>query len=286
MDPAEKLLTIGQFATLHGINKKTLMWYDEIGLFRPAAVRPENGYRCYSYRQSPVLETILLLRELDVPLPEIQEFMKHRSAGHMKRLLEEKLADLDLQLMHLTAVRKNLSNRLLDMETLLAMDLSEISIVEKEERCLVTVDINSSTTYEQEVELITAQTAKYGLGRLHDASYGSMIPVKSLLSGDFDHYTKLFIEIPFLSQETGPRGQADEGLHIRPAGQYLRAFHRGSWDQIPGRYQDILAWADDHGLTLSGFSCEKGINEDVIDRIGDYIVQIEIPVKEPPIRTQ
>ena len=26
-----KLFTIGQFAALHGINKKTLMWYDEIG---------------------------------------------------------------------------------------------------------------------------------------------------------------------------------------------------------------------------------------------------------------
>ena len=24
-----KLFTIGQFAALHGINKKTLMWYDE-----------------------------------------------------------------------------------------------------------------------------------------------------------------------------------------------------------------------------------------------------------------
>ena len=33
------LFTIGQFAALHGINKKTLMWYDEIGLFCPAVVK-------------------------------------------------------------------------------------------------------------------------------------------------------------------------------------------------------------------------------------------------------
>ena len=33
--------------------------------------------------------------------------------------------------------------------------LSEISIVEKEERCLVTVDVDQDTTFEQEVELIT-----------------------------------------------------------------------------------------------------------------------------------
>ncbi len=41
-------------------------------------------------------------------------------------------------------------------ETLLTMDLSEISIIEKEERCLVTVDVNRETSFEEEVELITA----------------------------------------------------------------------------------------------------------------------------------
>ena len=43
MEKKRKMLTIGQFAALHGINKKTLMWYDEIGLFRPAMIHPENG---------------------------------------------------------------------------------------------------------------------------------------------------------------------------------------------------------------------------------------------------
>ena len=57
-----KLFTIGQFAALHGINKKTLMWYDEIGLFKPAFIHEENGYRLYSYYQSTELEVILLLR--------------------------------------------------------------------------------------------------------------------------------------------------------------------------------------------------------------------------------
>ena len=79
MEKKSKLLTIGQFAALHGINKKTLMWYDEIGLFKPAAINPANGYRCYNYLQSPILETILLLRELDVSISEIQNFIKNRS---------------------------------------------------------------------------------------------------------------------------------------------------------------------------------------------------------------
>ncbi len=265
-----KLLTIGQFAALHGINKKTLMWYDEIGLFKPASINPENGYRYYNYHQSPILETILLLRELDVSITEIQTFMKNRSAKNLKCLLDEKIAELDLQLMHLQAVKKTLSNHRQDMSTLLTMDLSEISIIEKEEHCLITVDIDHDITFEEEVELITAETSRYRLGRLHDASYGSMIPVTSLLTGNFNNYTQLFIEIPVLKHK--------KGLHIQPKGIYLRAFHKGSWDKLPLRYQEILAYARKQGLVLSGYSYEKGINEAVIDQIEDYIVQIEIPV--------
>ena len=79
MTGKSKLLTISQFAAMHGINKKTLMWYDETGLFKPAAINPANGYRYYNYHQSPILETILLLRELDVPIGEIRSFLENRS---------------------------------------------------------------------------------------------------------------------------------------------------------------------------------------------------------------
>ncbi len=269
MNEKGKMLTIGQFAALHGIHKKTLMWYDEVGLFRPAAVNPENGYRCYNYHQSPVLETILLLRELDVSIPEIQEFLKHRSAESLKCLLEEKTAKLDQTILHLQALRNTLLGHHRDMVTLLTMDLSEITLVEKEECGLVTVKIDKETSFEKEVELITAETAKYRLGRLHEASYGSMIPVASLRAGEFDNYTRLFIELPFLPPK--------EGLHMQPKGTYLRAFHKGGWDELPRRYQEILEFAGKQGLVLSGYSYEKGINETVAERIEDYIVQIEIP---------
>ncbi len=270
MNKKDKLLTIGQFAAMHGINKKTLMWYDETGLFKPAVTNPDNGYRYYNYHQSPVLETILLLRELDVSIHEIQVFMKNRSAANLKGLLEEKIKALDMQITHLQAVRTTLCTHHQNMDTLLTMDLAEISIVEKEAHCLVTVDVDQNTSFEQEVELITAETEKYQLGRLHKASYGSMISVDSLLNGRFEDYSKLFIEIPFLPYQAG--------LHIMPSGSYLRAFHKGNWDGIPKRYQEILGYAEEHNLNLHGFSYEMGMNENVIDRIEDYIVQIEIPI--------
>lgn len=132
--------------------------------------------------------------------------------------------------------------------------------------------MDSFISFEEKVEMITAKTEEYHLGRLHDASYGSMIAVDSLRNGDFDDYSKLFIEIPFLGQR--------EGLHIQPKGKYLRAFHRGEWEKLPQCYRRIFDYAWEHGLVLSGFSYEKGINENVIDRMEDYIVQIEILLED------
>ena len=204
--------------------------------------------------------------------------MKDRSAGNLKQLLEEKMADLDKQIAHLQAVRTTLSAHRQNMDTLLTMDLSEISVVEREERCLVTVEIDRGTSFEREVELITAETEKYQLGRLHKASYGSMISVSSLMSGRYDDYSRLFIEIPFLSYRAG--------LHMAPGGKYLRAFCKGEWDRLPKRYQEIFDYAREHGLTPYGYSYEMGINENVIERIEDYIVQIEIPITLHPAITQ
>lgn len=103
MSQNNRLFTIGQFAALHRINKKTLMWYDQIGLFTPAVVK-ENGYRYYTYQQCFVLETILMLRELNVSIPEIQQFMAHRSTDSFHTILQEKTRQIQDTIAHLNQV--------------------------------------------------------------------------------------------------------------------------------------------------------------------------------------
>lgn len=264
------LFTIGQFAKLHAINKKTLMWYDEIGLLKPACIK-ENGYRYYTYHQSSTLETILMLRELNVSLNEIQNFMINRSAAHLEKLLSEKITELSHTITHMKAIQRALEKHQQDMRTLLHMDLSEISVIQKEKRYLVTVPTSSDLPFEKEIENVIEETKKYQLRRLHDASYGSMISVDNLLQGSFSEYNALFIEI------TNPIKR--KGLHIQPAGKYIRTFCKGSWDRLPDCYRRILNYAKQNHLTLFGNSYEKGINEIVINSLDDYITQIEIPVK-------
>lgn len=265
----DTLFTIGEFAALHEINKKTLMWYDEIGLLKPVCIR-ENGYRCYSYQQSATLETILMLRELDMSLEDIRQFLDNRTPETFDRLLEEKISQLSQTISHLKAVQKVLQNHRRDLQTLATLDLDAITLVQRESRYLAAVEIQPGLTAEEEIARVVAKTKHYQLRRLHDASYGSMLPVENLYQGQLDAYSALYIEMPFPASK--------KGLHLQPAGTYLRAFCRGTWDRLPQRYCQILDYARENGLELTGYAYETGINELVIHSMDDYITQIDIPV--------
>ena len=56
-------LTTAQFAKLHNVNKRTLHYYDEIGLFSPK-IKGENNYRYYDALQSIDFEYIRMFKEL------------------------------------------------------------------------------------------------------------------------------------------------------------------------------------------------------------------------------
>ena len=67
------MFSIGELARYQNISKQTLIFYDKIGLFRPAYVDPDNKYRYYKASQIDYLDTILIMKELGYSLGEIKE---------------------------------------------------------------------------------------------------------------------------------------------------------------------------------------------------------------------
>jgi DNA-binding transcriptional MerR regulator len=65
------MFRIGEFSKIAQVSGRLLRYYDEIGLFSPESIDPETGYRFYSARQLPLLNRILVLRELGLSLEQI-----------------------------------------------------------------------------------------------------------------------------------------------------------------------------------------------------------------------
>jgi DNA-binding transcriptional MerR regulator len=62
--------TVKEVAAMAGVSVRTLHYYDEIGLLRPAYVG-ENGYRYYEEAQLLRLQQIMFFREFGIPLADI-----------------------------------------------------------------------------------------------------------------------------------------------------------------------------------------------------------------------
>ena len=89
----------GEFSKIVHVSKRLLRFYDEIGLFQPAKVDPQTGYRHYSARQLPALNRILVLKELGLSLDEVKRVLDDGvSDEEIRSLLNAKRTELERQL--------------------------------------------------------------------------------------------------------------------------------------------------------------------------------------------
>ncbi len=65
------MFKIGDFSKLSLVSVKTLRYYDELGLLKPARVDEFTGYRYYSASQMPRLNRILALKDLGLSLEQV-----------------------------------------------------------------------------------------------------------------------------------------------------------------------------------------------------------------------
>ena len=86
-------MQIREFADFTGVSVRTLHYYDEIGLLKPAYVDEQTGYRFYDEACLERMQEILFYRELDFPLKNICELLsspgydKQEALEQQKRLL-------------------------------------------------------------------------------------------------------------------------------------------------------------------------------------------------------
>ncbi|MES2934476.1 MAG: effector binding domain-containing protein [Pseudomonadota bacterium] len=81
------MLTIGQMAKIFAVSTKTLRHYDALGLFVPALTERDNNYRYYHPSQIAHLQSIVMLRRLDVPLDAIAQLSADVQLDDKEQLL-------------------------------------------------------------------------------------------------------------------------------------------------------------------------------------------------------
>jgi len=110
----DNLITAGELAKLASTTKRTILYYDEKGVLKPAKVNSAN-YRFYVESQILDYQRILLLSTLGVSLGEMKKYLKKNGdLTHLfddkKELIEKEIRLLEFNLKSLTKFQFNLKS--------------------------------------------------------------------------------------------------------------------------------------------------------------------------------
>jgi DNA-binding transcriptional MerR regulator len=89
-------ITITAFAQLCGVSAKTLRFYSEIGLFRPAFVDPRTRYRFYVQDQLRDFARIQAMRDCGASLAEVREALRGKPSEAQQKQFLQKLRNVKL----------------------------------------------------------------------------------------------------------------------------------------------------------------------------------------------
>lgn len=270
------MFSIGELAGYQNISKQTLIFYDKIGLFRPAYVDPHNHYRYYSARQIDYLDTILMMKEMGFSLKEIREHMENYTIDTSLLTLRKQLTVLDRQITHLQLIKNRLAHRCEQMENVKEFreKKQEVSLKEKEEQYLLCVDVEAPYSF-REISIATKKCFSQALENSLPIYFqtGVIVPFEHILKERYTEAGEAFLPIEKTTKA--------KNIRILPKGKVASIYHCGTYPSVGRSYQKLLNFCEENQLEILSDSYEFCINDYISS--GDeneYITEIFFYVRE------
>jgi DNA-binding transcriptional MerR regulator len=170
--------TVQRLAGLAGISSRTLRYYDEIGLLRPARIN-SSGYRIYGKEEVDRLQQILFYRELDVSLDDIRNILDSPSFNSARALQDHRSK--------LLAKKKQLELLIANVEKTITMAEGGLTMSDKEKF----EGFKQKAIYENEQKYGKEIREKYG----DDAVNRSNQKFKQMTREQYAAYERLTSEV-------------------------------------------------------------------------------------------
>lgn len=271
-EQSHKYFTTGEFAKLCHISKQTLFYYDEIGLLSPY-IKENNGYRYYTYSQYEVYIVIELLKDLGMPLKEIRNFLNNKTPIEAIQLLTSQLDEIDNKISKLQHIRTIAETTIKIIKEALEVDWESITVEDLPERTLL---ISQHLRHATNRQYLNAVTDFIDLCNKHELytghPIGAILAEEEILAENFGNYSYLYTKMPSSIEKVS--------TIVRPAGQYIIAYHKGNDKEIAPSYHRIFEFVKEHQLVIKNFAYEEYILDEVaVNGAENYVTKIMIPIK-------
>ena len=250
----EQLFSIGEVARLFHMSVSSLRHYESLGLLSPEYINPDSGYRYYSTRQFEVLNTLRYLRALDMPLPEIADFLQNRDVETIEQKLRQQKAVVEQKLSELSRIERKIDHRLSQLQDAKSARLDEIELIQTPACRIVWM--------EDALYLKSFLDMEPSIRRLEQSQREAV---------QFSRYDCAFL---LLDRED----RFDGETHKLPETLCARIRFRGSHPQAGAAYEKLLAFLRAHHFAIGGFSREVTlIDNGLTDDPGKFVTEISLP---------
>lgn len=130
-------LSTKKFADMCNVEKRTLHYYDEIGLLKPIEIK-ENGYRIYSASQFETMSMIKALQSVGMSLGDIKNLMNEKDLHHCKAVLHNQIKLLKEKQEELKNAERVLSQTTEQLEQYLERGCNKLFLEKVSDTYLVT----------------------------------------------------------------------------------------------------------------------------------------------------
>ena len=103
-----ELKTISQVSLDHGVSRRMLCYYEEIGLIKSSR-REDYAYRVYDADTIKRLQQIIILRKLQIPMKQIKDILKNQDAVAVIEIFKQNIGELDEEITALSTLRSILT---------------------------------------------------------------------------------------------------------------------------------------------------------------------------------
>lgn len=252
----EDYFSIGELSSYQNISKQTLIFYDKIGLFRPAYVDPGNGYRYYSASQLDELDTILILKKCGLSLQAIKELLEHYTTESSLRVLTQQVQVLDRQMEELRMVRSRLAQRCVQLERAgLHREGGDQPRVERLPAQLLLIRPVEPPFTLREISIATKQCFAQAFQEQLPIYFqsGVTVPLERIRAGRYTEASAAFLPIEGTDRA--------ENLLQLPEGLGASIYHRGDYLSIGRSYRRLLEFCQAENLEIRSDSYEFCIND-------------------------
>ena len=276
MNTDPEFFSIGEFSQITGLSVKTLRFYDEKGLLRPARVDAGTGYRYYNSASVDRARMVARMRELQFSLDDIQRLL-----GECED--DAQLVDYFARQLRMIRERIHTDQKTAKaLETAIASEAEAFRLAEagkfqveaKDLAPLLVAGLRMSGRYDQcgsGFKTLARTTGRHIAGKAMCLYYDA----------EFRDDNANFEPCFPLRREVA----ATDGISVRtlPPSRCLTLVHQGPYPQLGRSYKVLLTEMRRRGLTAELPSREvylKGPGMIFRGNPANYLTEIQIPLKE------